>query len=127
MATQVRSQLNIEALQNTLGFGPWNFHDNDIYDEMFAAQIQIGALTLAQIIGGVSPSIQAIVTVQYLVIVPDQTIKVGLQGVNAQTSGFTLNANRSFKMGTGLTTAVNIYNTAALAANVVFIIGGTAT
>src|SRR5882672_2822035 len=111
MATQVRSQLTIEALQNTLGFGPWNFHDNDIYDEMFAAQIQVNPLTFAQIIGGVSPSIQAIVTVQYLAIVPDQTMKIGLQGVNAQSAGFTLNANRSFKMGTGLVTSVNIYNT----------------
>jgi hypothetical protein len=125
MATQVRSVLRIEALQNALAFGPWDFHDSDNYDEMFAAQIQIGALTLAQIIGGVSPSILAIGVAQYLCIVPDQIIKIGLQGVNAQTSGFTLNAGRSFKSGLGSITSLNIYNTTTIITNVVVVIGGT--
>jgi len=125
MPTQVKAHTRVEALQNALAFGPWDFFDNDVYDEMFAAQIQLTGLLFAQIIGGVSPSITAITEVQFLAIIPDQTIMVGLHGVHAQSAGFTLNANRCIKIGTGSLNSVSVYNTTTVTCNVVFIVGGT--
>ena len=125
MPTQVKCHTRVEALQNALAFGPWDFFDNDVYDEMFAAQIQLSALLFAQIIGGANPSITAITTVQFLAIIPDQTIMVGLHGVNAQSNGFTLNANRCLKIGTGSLNSVSVYNTVTTVCNAVFIVGGT--
>lgn len=125
MAIHVKGHLHIEALQNILNFGPWDFYDNDVYSELFAAQIQLAPSALAQIIGGVSPSIAAITTIQYLCLIPDQVIYVGLHGVNAQTSGFTLNANRSLKIGTGSMTSLSLFNTTILTTNVIVVIGGS--
>jgi hypothetical protein len=126
MPTAVRSMLRVDGTQNILNFGPLVFNDNDNFEECFTSQITIPALTLLQIIGGSGPAITAITTMQMLVIAPSQTIKVGLEGVNGQSAGFTLNANKSLKISTGVITSLNVYNTAAVVAEVIFIIGGTA-
>ena len=124
MPTQVKAHTRVEATQNALDFGPWDFFDNDVYDEMFAAQIQLSSLLFAQLIGGVSPTISVVTLVQFLLIIPDQTIRIGLHGVNAQSDGFLLNANRCLKIGTGSINSVSVYNTTTLTCNLVFIVGG---
>src|SRR5438034_5508833 len=124
MPTNVRGQFHIEAKKNTLPFGPWDFFLNAVYTELFAAQIQLASLTFAQMIGGTLPAISAITQVRYLAIVPDQTIRVGLHGVNAQSTGFTLLANQPLAIGTCLITQLSLYNTAAVATNILLVIGG---
>ena len=124
MPTQVQGHLHIEARQNILGFGPWDFYDADSYTELFAVQIQLAGVTFGQIIGGVSPSLQAITTIQYLCILADQVIQVGLHGVNAQSAGFTLNTNRVMKIGTCTISSLSLYNVSIIPANVVIILGG---
>jgi hypothetical protein len=126
MPTAVRSMLRVDGTQNILNFGPLVFNDNDNFEECFTSQITIPALTLLQVIGGSGPAITAITTIQMLVIAPNQVIKIGLEGVNGQSAGFTLNANKSLKISTGIITSLNVYNTTAVAAEVIFIIGGTA-
>jgi hypothetical protein len=112
-------------MQNVLNFGPLVFNDNDNFEECFASQITLPALTLMQVVGGTLPAITAITTIQMLCISPDQVIKIGLEGVNAQTSGFTLNAHKSFKCGTGIITSLSVFNTSTVATDIVFVIGGT--
>lgn len=126
MATITRVQIHIEAVRRELfAFGPWDFLANEIYTEFFAAEIQLAATTLAQIIGGVSPAITAITDIQFLMLYPDQAIRIGLHGVNAQTAGFTLNTNQTFLSGRGAINALNLYNTATSTANIGLVIGGT--
>jgi hypothetical protein len=85
MSTVVRVELDISAKRGELlTFGPWVFRQNEIYTEFFGAEFQIAATTLAQIIGGVSPSITAITDIQHLSLYPDQIIQVGLHGVDGQ-------------------------------------------
>jgi hypothetical protein len=112
-------------MQNVLNFGPLIFNDNDNYEECFTSQITLPALTFLQVIGGTLPAITAITTVQMLCIAPDQNIKIGLEGVNAQTAGFTLNAHKSLKIGTGVITSLSVYNISTVTTDIVFVIGGT--
>jgi len=124
MATVVRASLSIQAVRDILKFGPWDFRGNEIYTEFFGAEIQIAATSLAQIIGGTSPSITSITDIQYLVVYPDQAVRIGLHGVNGQTGGFTLNANQPFCSGRGSIDALNLYNTASSTSNIIVVIGG---
>ena len=126
MPSQIKSLTQVDAMQNVLSFGPWSFLENDIYDEMFAAQLQFPALILAQIIGGVTPAITSLTTIEFLFILADQIMQIGLHGVNAQTSGFVLQANKAIKIGTCSINALSIFNTTTLTANVVMVIGGSA-
>ncbi len=125
MATTVRQSLSIKATRDILKFGPWDFSSDQIYTELFGAEVQIATVTLTQIIGGSSPIITAITDIQYLVIYPDQIIRVGLHGVNGQTGGFTLNANQPFCTGRGSIDSLNVYNTSTSTLNLTLAIGGT--
>lgn len=124
MPTQMKSHLHVEALQNVLDFGPWDFFDSDVYDEIIAAQVQLTSRLFTWVVGGINPIMPAIQEIQYLVIVPDQTIAVGLNGVNAETSGFTLQANRTLKIGTCSMTSLSLFNTTTQVANIVVVLGG---
>lgn len=126
MATQTTTLHEISALRSDkYPFGPWRFAGVRIYTLFLGADISISATTLAQIIGGVSPSIASITTIQSLLIFPSKTVRVGLHGVNAQTSGFTLNADSLFTIDNCSMTSLNIYNTVAAAATVFLALGGT--
>ncbi len=127
MPTNVQGQLHIVAKKSQLPFGPWDFFLNGLFAEFFGALIQLPALTFAQIIGGTTPSIAAIKTIQFLLVVPDQVVQVGLHGVNAQSAGFTLNPNQPLQFGVGSMTQLSLYNTATTVANVLLGIGGLPT
>lgn len=128
MATVTRTDIDVSALRSDkFPFGPWTFQRSSTYTLFLGADIQIAATTLAQIIGGVSPSIESIVTVQFLLIYPNQNVRIGLHGVNGQTAGFTLNLNSPLIIDNCSINALNIFNTASSAANVFVAIGGTAT
>lgn len=126
MPTSLRTQLILETirLQSTLPFGPWDLSSvTETYAQFFGSEILIPATTLAQIVGGVNPSVAAITTIQLLLLYASQTIQVGLHGVNGQTNGFTVTANKALLIR-GSINALNIYNTAAVAAAVIVAIGG---
>ena len=127
MPILTRTHVELSATRDAFPFGPWPFTYGDAYDEFVGAYIQIAATTLAQIVGGVSPSLAAIVTIEYLMIVPDQAIKIGLHGVNAQSSGFTLDASGLYLARSVSINALQIYNTAAETVIIFLGIGGRAT
>ena len=126
MATTTKTSFDIQALRtDRYPFGPWLFQRSSIYTLFLGADISIGATTLAQIIGGVSPSIASIVTIQFLLVYPNQNVRIGLHGVNAQTApGFTLNLNSVCVIDNCSMTSLNIFNTASVAATVFLAIGG---
>lgn len=123
----VRTKYNVSALyQGQLQFGPWPFERTRPFDLFLGVAIQIEATTLAQIIGGVSPSIAAISTAQFIILQPDQHIKVGLHGVNAQTDGFAQAADGVLILDDVTITSLSLYNTTALTAVVFLGVGGSA-
>jgi hypothetical protein len=123
----VRTKFQVGATyQNDLSFGPWIFERATPFDLFLAVEIQIAATTLAQIIGGANPSIAAITTIQFLVIQPDQNVKIGLHGVNAQSSGFSQVADGVIIMDNISMTSLNIYNTASVTTTIFVGVGGTA-
>ena len=126
MATTTYTSINIKALRtDKYPFGPWLFQRSSTYTLFLGADISIAATTLAQIIGGTAPSIESIVTVQFLLIYPNKNIRIGLHGVNAQTApGFTLNLDSACMIDNCSMTSLNIYNTSNAAANVFIAIGG---
>lgn len=124
MATNVREMLHLDAERSNLNFGPWDFRTTKTYTQFFGVEIQVAATTLAQLIAGSSPAFTAITTIEYLLIYPDQQISVGLHGVNAQTDGFTVNANQPLRIE-GSINELSVYNGTSSTANIVLVIGGT--
>lgn len=127
MATIIRSTLALDTtkLQSVLSVGPWNFSNIESFDESFIGEVSFNATTERQIIGGSSPICTYIATIQMLMIVPyDYDIKVGLHGVDASDSGFTVSADRPLYIGHGSLTSLAVYNSGSAANVVVFAIGG---
>lgn len=126
MATQNHIALLVQARRgDLLAFGPWAFQADQSYTEFFAAEVQLPATTLVQLVGGVSPAIAALSTIELLGLYPDQGIRVGLHGVDAQAAGFTLDAYQILLSGKGEMTSLNVYNTAAVACNLILVLGGS--
>lgn len=124
MTTHLHARLDIEALASTLPFGPWARLSSGVYTQFFGSEISIDATSLAQIIGGVSPAVQAITEIDFLwIYTPTENIQIGLHGVNAQTSGWTLAGGRYCLVDGSIINALSIYNTAAIAALVVIAVG----
>lgn len=123
MATSVRGNVEIQGLRNTLPFGPYPFFINDLYTQFLATEIQISALSSAQLVGGVSPTIAAITTINLLILHPDQQMRVGLHGVAAQASGFTLNAQGVYVTTDGSINALQVYNNTSSLMNLFIVLG----
>lgn len=127
MSAIIKAELNLKGIIDTLPIGPWPFANSGVYTLFFGANITLAASTAVQVIGGVSPIITSIVTVQFLLVVPTQTIKVGLHGVAAQASGFTLNANAPLCINGGSVNAMSLYNSSTASATIFLGIGGIST
>lgn len=125
MTTLMRGQAELEGLLNAKGFGPYLFQMNSLYDQFLATEIQISATSSAQLVGGVSPSIAAITAINFLLLNPDQAIKVGLHGVTASSDGWTLNANGVHILDKCSMTSLQVYNTASSTVNLFVILGQT--
>lgn len=124
MSALIKVEVNLKGSIDSLPLGPWPFANSGVYTLFFGANITLAASTLVQVIGGVSPIISSIVTVQFLLIVPTQNIKVGLHGVNAQSAGFTLNANAPQCINGGSLTSLSLYNSSTASATIFLGIGG---
>ena len=127
MATRVLTRFDIEALaaDSTLPFGPWHYATSRTHTQFFGTEITIAATTLAQIIGGVAPSVTSITTINTLFLYPvNQHIQVGLHGVNAQTAGFRLDAGHFLAMELGSINALSLYNLGTATASVIVAVGG---
>ncbi len=125
MSALIKAELNLKGAIDSLPLGPWPFANSGVYTLFFGANITLATLTAVQVIGGVSPIISSITTVQFLLIVPTQAIKVGLHGVAAQSSGFTLNANAPLCINGGSLTSLSLYNHSTTTATIFLGIGGS--
>ena len=125
MSALIKAELNLKGVIDTLPIGPWPFANSGVYTLFFGSNITLATLTAVQVIGGVSPIISSITTVQFLLIVPTKDIKVGLQGVTASSAGFTLSANAPLCINGGSLTSLNLYNSSTASASIFLGIGGT--
>jgi hypothetical protein len=123
MATILHGTMDMSGLRNTLPFGPYVFPLEAVYDQFLATEIQISGTSSAQLVGGVSPSIAAFTALNFLLLYPDQQMKIGLHGVAAQADGFTLGAYGLY-VSSGVTmTSLQAYNTSATTVNLFVILG----
>jgi hypothetical protein len=123
VATTVHSSTEINGLRNTLPFGPYKFETNHIFDQFLATEIEISGTSTAQLVGGVSPTIAAFTEINFLLLYPNQDIKVGLHGVTASSAGWTLNAYAMHATEGGSINSLQVYNTAATTVNLFVILG----
>ncbi len=124
MSALIKAELDLKGIIDSLPIGPWPFANSGVYSIFFGANINLATVTAVQVIGGVSPIISSITTIQFLLIVPTQTIKVGLHGVSAQANGFTLNANAPLCINGGSLTSLSLYNLSTASASIFLGIGG---
>ena len=127
MATHTSLVVHLAARRgDRLSFGPWTFQVEQSYPEFFGAEVTVPPTTLVHLVGGPSPLLAAIGTVEFLGFHPDQPIQIGLHGEDAQMTGstITLDAHQLLLMGRGELTAVNVYNLAQVLCNLVVIVGG---
>ncbi len=125
MSALIKAEISLKGAIDSLPIGPWPFANSGVYTLFFGANITLATLTAVQVIGGVSPIISSITTVQFLLIVPTQAIKVGLHGVAAQSAGFTLNANAPLCINGGSLTSLSLYNHSTTTATIFLGIGGS--
>lgn len=125
MSGIVRGTFKVQGKRNTFPFGPFQFDIAEIHDEFVAADIELVASTSLQILGGVDPIIADITTGQFLMLVPDQSLNVGFEGVDAQTAGFTLSAGKPYIMAGGTITQLEVHNNATVLASLFIALGGT--
>ncbi len=124
MSALIKAEINLKGMIDALPIGPWPFANSGVYTLFFGANITLATLTSVQVIGGVSPIISSIVTVQFLLIVPTLAIKVGLHGVVASSAGFTLNANAPLCINGGSLTSLSLYNSSTATVSIFLGIGG---
>lgn len=125
MTTLMRGQTELEGLLNAKGFGPYLFQMNSLYDQFLATEIKVSGTSTAQLVGGVSPAIAAITTINFLLLTPDQNMKVGLHGVTASSAGWTLSANGVHIADKCSMTSLQVYNTANTTLTLFLVIGQT--
>jgi hypothetical protein len=125
MATTVHGMTEINGLRNTLPFGPYQFQLHSIFDQFLATEITVSATSTAQLVGGTSPTIAAITDINFLLLFPDQNIKVGLHGVTAVSAGWTLTANTLHVTEGCSIDSLQVYNTATVTVNLFVILGQT--
>lgn len=125
MAGVVRGRITVTIERSPFPCGPFPFDINQIHDEFAVENVEVAATSTLQLVGGVAPTIANITTIQFLLLYVDQAIKVGLDGVVAETSGFTLSAYKPLIFPGMSLTQLQIYNSAAVLSNVLVVIGGT--
>ncbi len=125
MTTRMRGMAELEGLLNDKSFGPYLFQMSALYDQFLATEIQVSGVSTAQLVGGVSPSIAAITEINFLLLNPNQNIKVGLHGVTASSAGWTLNANGVHITDKCSMTSLQVYNTASTTLTLFVVMGQT--
>lgn len=125
MSSSIRTQLSIDAIVESLGLGPWLFGYMATFDKSISSGITFGAGVNTQVLGGVAPQIAAITQASFLlIIIPvGRTVKVGLNGVNAQSEGTELGGTLMWT-STNIT-SLQIYNSDTLALSAFLSVGGS--
>lgn len=123
MSTGMQGGVELKGIRNTLPFGPYLFQLSNIYDQFLATEIQIAGMSTAQLVGGISPTIAAFTMINFLLLYPDQDIKVGLHGVMASSAGFTLNAYGLHVQNSCSMTSLQLYNSSIVTLNLFLVLG----
>ena len=121
---RVKTSITLIRRQHVLG--PFDYDVSYSMDEGARLDYEVSNNTTLQLIGGVSPQISEITSVNLLHITADQDILVGLEGNDPAVTAWTIYADKMATLGPGvLITEVAIRNESGSTANVTVIIEGT--